>query len=164
MRLALYQPEIPQNTGTLLRLCACWGVPLDIIEPCGFSISDARLRRAGMDYIERAQFQRHPSWASFQEIFLGRIVLLTPHATVNYIDFSFSSQDILLLGRESVGVPPEVAAEIKFHLKIPMLPQRRSINMALSGAIVLGEALNQTQHFSRMFQSKDNSNNFGENL
>ena len=147
MRLALYQPEIPQNTGTLLRLCACWGVPLDIIEPCGFSLSDARLRRAGMDYIERATYVRHASWTLFLQANLGRLILLTPHTTLSYVDFSFEFQDVLILGQESQGVPSAVAEQIPIHLKIPMLPKRRSINVALSGAIVLSEALRQTNLF-----------------
>ncbi len=144
MRLALYQPEIPQNTGTLLRLCACWGIPLDIIEPCGFPLSDTRLRRAGMDYLERVQLERHVSWEAFLSTRSGRVLLLTPHTSVSYVDFTYNAQDTLLLGQESCGVPPEVAEEVEIHLKIPMLPQRRSINVALSGAIVLGEALRQT--------------------
>ena len=150
MRLALYQPEIPQNTGTLLRLCACWGVPLDIIEPCGFSLSDVRLRRAGMDYIERATYQRHATWSTFLQVNLGRLILLTPQATLSYVDFSFEPHDLLILGQESCGVPIEVAEQIPIHLKIPMLPKRRSINVALSGAIVLGEALRQTNLFPKI--------------
>ncbi|MGI4852304.1 MAG: tRNA (cytidine(34)-2'-O)-methyltransferase [Janthinobacterium lividum] len=156
MRLALYQPEIPQNTGTLLRLCACWGVPLDIIEPCGFSLSDTRLRRAGMDYVERAQYQRHASWQAFQEAQLGRIILLTPHTMLHYTDFSFGVDDILLLGQESVGVPDTVADQISIHVKILMLPDRRSINVALSGAIVLGEALRQTNLFPERSETFEN--------
>ncbi|MDP4840462.1 MAG: tRNA (cytidine(34)-2'-O)-methyltransferase [Alphaproteobacteria bacterium] len=148
IRLALYQPEIPQNTGTLLRAGACLGVRLDIIEPCGFGLSDARLKRAGMDYVELANYTRHTSWQSFKEQTQEenkRLVYLTPHSDLSYTDFEFTSQDILILGRESDGLPEDVAREIPYHITIPMLEGRRSLNVALAGAMVLGEALRQTQ-------------------
>lgn len=146
IRLALYQPEIPQNTGTLLRAGACLGVKLDIIEPCGFGLSDTRLKRAGMDYVEIAQYTRHTSWQVFEEQAKEnqkRLVYLTPHGDVSYTDFEFTSQDILILGRESDGLPKDVAQEISHHIAIPMIEGRRSLNVALAGAMVLGEALRQ---------------------
>ncbi len=148
IRLALYQPEIPQNTGTLLRAGACLGVELDIIEPCGFGLSDARLKRAGMDYVEIAHYTRHTSWQCFKEKAKenqNRLVYLTPHSTLSYTDFDFTSQDILILGRESDGLPQDVSQEILHHITIPMVEGRRSLNVALAGAMVLGEALRQTQ-------------------
>jgi tRNA (cytidine/uridine-2'-O-)-methyltransferase len=147
MRLALYNPEIPQNTGTLLRLGACLGIPVDIIEPCGFPLSDARLRRAGMDYLERANLNRYPSWEVFIEKVVGRVIFLTPDSPHSFLNFSFHKDDTLLLGKESTGLPEQVAQQIKIHLKIPMLPGRRSLNVALAGAIVLSEALRQTNLF-----------------
>ncbi|MBA4117276.1 MAG: tRNA methyltransferase [Candidatus Puniceispirillum sp.] len=147
MRLALYHPEIPQNTGTLLRLGACLGVPLDLIEPCGFVPSDARLRRAGMDYAELAKLTRHSSWEDFElfcETHKRRTVLLCPRADVSYLDFTFTPQDTLLLGTESSGVPESVAHAVEARVRIPMHPGRRSLNVAISGAMVLSEALRQT--------------------
>lgn len=144
MRLALYQPEIPQNTGTLLRLGACLGVGIDIIEPCGFPLSDARMRRAGMDYIELANYKRYASWQVFKEQTEGRVVLLTPRADLSFLDFHFDPQDVLLLGRESDGVPKEVLADMPHQVRIPMQPGRRSLNVALAASIVLGESLRQT--------------------
>jgi tRNA (cytidine/uridine-2'-O-)-methyltransferase len=150
MRLALYEPDIPQNTGTLLRLGACLGVAVDIIEPCGFVLSDRRLRRAGLDYLASAELTRHASWAAFlaakepEE----RLVLLTTQGTIPYHRFSFARSDILLLGRESAGVPPEVHATCAARLRIPMQPARRSLNVALAAAMVLGEAMRQTGLFS----------------
>jgi len=147
MRLALYQPEIPQNTGTLLRLGACLGVPLDIIEPCGFPLSDAGLRRAGMDYLERASLTRHQGWEDFLKACSGRLILMTPHTSHSFLDFIFEKDDTLLLGQESSGVSLTIVQQIQIHLKIPMLPDRRSINVALAGAMVLNEALRQTKLF-----------------
>ncbi len=148
IRLALYQPEIPQNTGTLLRAGACLGVQLDIIEPCGFGLSDSRLKRAGMDYVELANYTRHTSWQCFKDKTREknkRLVYLTPHSDLSYTDFEFTSQDILILGRESDGLPEDVAQEIPYHITIPMIEGRRSLNVALAGAMVLGEALRQTR-------------------
>ena len=152
IRLALYQPEIPQNTGTLLRAGACLGVQLDIIEPCGFGLSDARLKRAGMDYVEIANYTRHTTWQCFKDKAQEnnhRLVYLTPHSEVSYTDFEFTPQDILILGRESDGLPDSVAREIPHHITIPMVEGRRSLNVALAGAMVLGEALRQTQEIER---------------
>ena len=148
MRLALFEPDIPQNTGALLRLGACLGVAVDIIEPCGFLFSDRGLRRAGMDYLERAECRRHVSWAAFCEARgPGRLLLLTRHGAVPYTDFAFAPDDILLLGRESAGVPAHVHAAADGRLAIPLKPGLRSLNVALAGAMVLGEALRQTERF-----------------
>ena len=145
IRLALYQPDIPQNTGAMMRLAACLGVPLDIIEPCGFILDDRRLRRAGMDYIDHLEMKRHISWDRFaNETSLGRLVLLTTRGSVPYLDFTFQAGDTLLLGSESSGVPDEVADAADARIRIPMKPGLRSLNVALAAAMVLGEALRQT--------------------
>jgi tRNA (cytidine/uridine-2'-O-)-methyltransferase len=147
MRLALYQPDIPQNTGALLRLGACLGVAIDIIEPCGFVLSDARFRRAGMDYRDQAQLQRHESWAAFHAQHRARLLLLTTRGDVAYHRFRFRADDTLLLGRESAGVPEAVHAVADARLLIPLRRETRSLNMALAAAMVLGEALRQTEQF-----------------
>ncbi len=155
MRLALFQPDIPQNTGTLLRLGACLDLPLDIIEPCGFILNEKAMRRAGMDYLELAQYRRHNSWADFLEYRqthsreYGRIVLLTTHASQPYTEFSFRPDDIILMGRESAGVPQEVHELADARLLIPMTPHARSINVAVSAVMVIGEALRQTGMFPK---------------
>jgi len=147
MRLALYEPDIPQNTGALIRLGACFGTPLDIIEPCGFLWSDAKLKRAGMDYLQHADVVRHASWAAFAEARKGaRLVLLTTKGDQAYADFAFHPDDVLLLGRESEGVPDFVHAHAAARLRIPV--RARSLNVAQAGAIVLSEALRQTGGFS----------------
>ena len=147
MRLALYEPDIPQNCGTLLRLAACLGLAVDIIEPCGFLWDDRRLRRAGMDYLAHVEVRRHPSWMAFRESLGGRLVLLTTLADQSYAAFRFLDSDSLLLGRESAGVPQEVHGAANVRLRIPMRPGLRSINVALAAAMVLGEALRQTHGF-----------------
>jgi tRNA (cytidine/uridine-2'-O-)-methyltransferase len=147
MRLALFQPDIPQNTGALLRLGACLGVPVDIIEPCGFHLDDRRLRRAGMDYLDRARMVRHPSWQAYQDVREGRLVLLTTAAPLRYTEFAFQASDTLLVGRESAGVPQAVHEAAAARIVVPMRPATRSINVALAAAIVLGEALRQTGGF-----------------
>lgn len=145
MRLALYQPDIPQNTGTMLRLAACLGVPVDLIEPCGFVWDDRRLRRAGMDYLEGVDLTRHESWPAFRAGRVpGRLVLLTTAGNVAYTDFAFRPTDTLLLGRESAGVPAEVHAAAEARLVIPMAAGARALNVAVAAAIVLGEARRQT--------------------
>ena len=144
LRLALYQPDIPQNCGTLLRLGACLGVPLDIIEPCGFVLSDRQLKRAGMDYIDLASLSRHQDYAAFRQALPGRMLLLTTAGDCPYHAFSFKAGDTLLLGRESAGVPQEVHDEADARLVIPLQAGRRSLNVAVAGAMVLGEALRQT--------------------
>jgi tRNA (cytidine/uridine-2'-O-)-methyltransferase len=146
MRLALYQPDIPQNTGALMRLAACLGVALDLIEPAGFLLSDRRLKRAGMDYLETLELQRHRSWDAFLAARPAgrRLVLLTTGGTVLYHRFMFEPEDTLLVGRESAGVPDSVHAAADARLRIPMRAGLRSLNVALAAAIVLGEALRQT--------------------
>jgi len=145
MRLALYQPDIPQNAGAVLRLGACLGVAVDIVEPCGFVLDDRRLRRAGMDYIARAQWARHESWARYIAARgPGRLVLLTTAGDLAYHRFAFRSDDTLLLGRETAGVPPEIHQAADARLRVPMAPGARSLNVALAAALVLGEALRQT--------------------
>lgn len=144
MRLALFEPDIPQNTGTLIRLGACMGVPIDIIEPCGFVFSDKSLKRAGMDYLERATINRHDSWEAFLENREeGRLILLSTKAAEPYTGFNFARDDTLLLGRESAGVPDHVQVRADASVVIPMAESSRSLNVAIAGAMVLGEALRQ---------------------
>jgi tRNA (cytidine/uridine-2'-O-)-methyltransferase len=150
LRLALYQPDIPQNCGTLLRLAACLGVAVDILEPCGFVLSDARLKRAGMDYLGQAEMRRHSSWEAFRRLQAPsgrRLVLLTTKGETAYADFAFRPDDLLMVGRESAGVPPEVAAAADARLVIPLKPGLRSLNVAVAASMVLGEALRQTGGF-----------------
>lgn len=147
MRLALYEPDIPQNAGALLRLGACLGVAVDVIEPVGFVLSDRRLKRAGMDYLAAATLVRHPSWAEFRRHCAGRLVLLTTKASLAYHRFAFRADDTLLLGRETAGVPDAIHQAVDARLRIPMRPGLRSLNVALAAALVLGEALRQTQQF-----------------
>jgi tRNA (cytidine/uridine-2'-O-)-methyltransferase len=147
MRLALYEPDIPQNAAALIRLGACLGVPVDIIEPCGFLFSEAGFRRAGMDYVERAEIVRHASWEAFLAARKGRLVLLTTKAALAYTAFAFREGDILILGRESAGVPHTVHEVADSRLRIPLKSGLRSINVAQAGALVLGEALRQTNGF-----------------
>ena len=153
MRLALFQPDIPQNTGTLLRLGACLDIELDIIEPCGFIFSERTLKRAGMDYLDMVRYRRHHSWEHFLQYRAehpeeyGRIVLLTTHASEPYYNFEFRPNDIILMGRESAGVPEEVHQKADARLLIPMNRNARSINVALSAVMVVGECLRQTGTF-----------------
>jgi tRNA (cytidine/uridine-2'-O-)-methyltransferase len=150
MRLALFQPDIPQNVGALIRLGACLAVGIEIIEPCGFVFSDRRLKRAGMDYIEFANVTRYLSWNIWYEARAtraGRLVLLTSKASRPYTDFAFAPDDTILLGRESAGVPAEVHDAADARLRIPLLPGLRSLNVAQAGAMALGEALRQTNGF-----------------
>ena len=148
MRMALYEPDIPQNCGALLRLGACLDVGVDIIEPCGFLFSDRGLKRAGMDYLDHADYARHDSWNAYRAAKApGRIVLLTSRATMSYIGFRFADEDTLLLGRESAGVPDAVHDGADARIRIPMRTGLRSLNVAQAGAMVLGEALRQTANF-----------------
>lgn len=147
MRLALYQPDIPQNTGAMLRLGAALGVAVDIIEPCGFLLTDRGLKRAGMDYLKSAQMVRHASWAQFRAGFSGRLLLLTTRGAMTYTDFAFQPGDTLLVGQESAGVPEEVHQAADARLVIPLRPGMRSLNVAQAAAMVLGEALRQTGGF-----------------
>jgi tRNA (cytidine/uridine-2'-O-)-methyltransferase len=146
MNLALYQPEIPQNTGTLLRLGACLNVAVDIIAPCGFVWNDKKLQRAGMDYMDLANVKHHASWAAFLNTYANRrIVLLDAKATTSYYDFSFQEDDILLLGQESCGVPDNVFDSLPNRVVIPMQNGVRSLNVAVAGAMVVGEAIRQVR-------------------
>ncbi|MEX2617342.1 MAG: tRNA (cytidine(34)-2'-O)-methyltransferase [Alphaproteobacteria bacterium] len=149
MRIALFQPDIPQNTGTILRLAACTGIAADIIEPCGFVWSSARLRRAGMDYLDGVAMERHASWEAYCRAPRGRLVLLTTKGTTAFTDFAFHPDDTLLLGSESAGVPDYVHDMADARLRIPMAPAARSLNIALAAAMVLGEAMRQTDGFPR---------------
>jgi tRNA (cytidine/uridine-2'-O-)-methyltransferase len=144
MRLALYEPDIPQNAGAILRLGACFGVAVDVIGPCGFVLDDRRLKRVAMDYVDRVAIVRHESWNAFRQAQRGRLVLLSTQAPLPYHRFAFARDDVLLLGRETAGVPREVAAVVDASVVIPMRPELRSLNVALAAAIVLGEALRQT--------------------
>jgi tRNA (cytidine/uridine-2'-O-)-methyltransferase len=148
MRLVLFQPDIAQNTGSLLRLGACLGVAVDVIEPCGFVLGDAQMRRAGMDYLAKADWLRHASWDAFLAAKgPGRLVLLTTKADSAYTAFAFAHDDHLILGRESAGVPDAVHDRCDARLRIPLKSGLRSINVAQAGAMVLGEALRQTGLF-----------------
>lgn len=160
MRIALYQPDIPQNTGTILRLSACLGVAVDLIEPAGFPTTDRAFRRAGMDYLEKVALRRHGSFPEFRTM-LGesapddsppRLVLLTTGGDIPYCDFAYRPDDILMLGRESAGVPEAVHALADARLLVPMRPGLRSINVAITAAMVLGEALRQTGGFPKQGQ------------
>jgi tRNA (cytidine/uridine-2'-O-)-methyltransferase len=150
MRLALYQPDIPQNTGTILRLAACLAVPVDVIGPTGFDMTDRALRRAGMDYLEYVEITRHVDFTAFDATRRAegrRLVLLTTKADTTHIAFVFQSTDTLLLGRESAGVPDTVHAAADARIRIPLATGLRSLNIAVAGALVLGEALRQTGGF-----------------
>lgn len=146
MRIAMFQPDIAQNAGTLMRLSACMGIGIDIIEPCGFLWNDNKLKRAGMDYIQKVNYKRHTSWNAFKDYSVNnnhRLILLTTKAEKSYTKFDFKENDILLLGQESCGVPQEVHNNVDGRVVIPMYGDFRSINIATAGAMVLGEALRQ---------------------
>ena len=150
MRIALYEPDIPQNTGTILRNCACLGVEAHIIEPAGFPVTDRAFRRAGMDYLDQVAITRHASFAAFEAWRAAeklRLVLLTTAAERSYLDHHFSAQDVILLGRESAGVPDAVHQAADARLRIPIRPDLRSLNIAVAAALVVGEALRQTGGF-----------------
>ena len=152
MRIALYEPDIPQNTGTILRLCACLGIEAHIIEPSGFPVTDRAFRRAGMDYIDNVSIARHGSFAAF-EAWRRRerlqLVLLTTAAERSYLDHKFTASQVLLFGRESAGVPATVHERADVRLRIPMQSGMRSLNIAVAAAMVTGEALRQTRDFAR---------------
>jgi tRNA (cytidine/uridine-2'-O-)-methyltransferase len=146
LTVTLYQPDIPQNAGTILRMCGCLGLAAAIIEPAGFLASDKHFRRAGMDYLAHVEIARHPHWAAFEEWRRAtgrRLVLLTTKASLAYTDFSYLPGDILLAGRESAGVPGEVHAAADARLVIPLKPPMRSLNVAVAAAMVAGEATRQ---------------------
>lgn len=154
MRLALYQPDIPQNTGALMRLGACFRTPLDIIEPCGFPFDDKRLRRTVMDYGEACEIARHVSWTQFLAELrtkpTSRLVLLTTAAKTAHVDHRFTLDDTLLLGRESHGVPEEVHRAADSEVRIPIAAGMRSLNVVVAAGIVLSEALRQTGQFKSL--------------
>lgn len=150
MQIALYQPDIPQNAGTILRLAACMAVPAHIIEPAGFDASDRALRRAGLDYLRHAVIRRHASFNAFEgwRADAGqRLLLLTTRGETCYTNFDFQAGDILLLGRESAGAPREVHSRADARLVIPLAAGLRSLNVAVAAAMALGEALRQTGGF-----------------
>lgn len=158
MRLALYEPDIPQNAGSLMRLGACLGVGIDIIEPCGFLLSDRNFRRAGMDYLKSADIRRHASWARFRDDFSGpehRLILLTTRGDMAYTDFAFAPGDTILVGRESAGVPQTVHDAADARLVIPLRAGLRSLNVAQAAAMVLGEALRQTSLFPKAERNEE---------
>jgi tRNA (cytidine/uridine-2'-O-)-methyltransferase len=148
MRIALFQPDIPQNTGTILRLCACLNIEAHIIEPAGFPVSDRHFRRAGMDYLDKVAIIRHDSWAKFEQWRHDkgfRLVLFSTKGAHPYLDHRYTADDVLMFGRESAGVPDEVAAAADARLVIPIEPGLRSLNVAMAAAMALGEALRQTR-------------------
>lgn len=150
MRLALYQPDMPQNTAALLRLAACLDLPVEVIEPCGFLWDDRRLRRVGMDYAQRVETRRHTSWEAFRRapgIGDNRVILLTTAGAVAHVAFAFRPNDVLLLGRESTGVPPTVHESVAGRVVVPMAQGTRSLNVVVAAAMVAGEALRQTGGF-----------------
>ena len=152
LRIALYEPDIPQNTGTVLRLCACLGVEAHLIGPAGFPTSDRAFRRAGMDYLDAVTLTRHNSWREFDDWRrreAHRLVLFTTAASMPYLDYRFEADDILLFGRELAGVPQQVHASADARLLIPMRPGLRSLNVAIAAAMAAGEALRQTRRPSR---------------
>jgi tRNA (cytidine/uridine-2'-O-)-methyltransferase len=151
MRIALFQPDIPQNTGTILRLCACLDAEAHIIEPAGFPITDRNFRRAGMDYLDRVRLIRHNSWRAFEQwrhSAGARLLLLTTSGERCYLEHQYRTDDVLVVGRESAGVPEDVHLAADARLVIPMASGLRSLNVAIAAAIVLGEALRQTGGFA----------------
>jgi tRNA (cytidine/uridine-2'-O-)-methyltransferase len=147
MQIALYEPDIPQNTGSLIRLSACMGTKLHVIEPCGFPFDVKQLKRVAMDYADLADITRHISWQAFLDFRRGKpgkLLLLTTRGDTYYTEQRFGKDDILLLGRESSGVPDHVRAQVDAQIKIPMHGASRSLNVALAASMVLGEALRQT--------------------
>jgi tRNA (cytidine/uridine-2'-O-)-methyltransferase len=147
MQIALFQPDIPQNTGTILRLCACLNVGAHIIEPAGFPVSDRHFRRAGVYYLDQVTITRHDSWSKFEQWRNDkryRLILFTTRASLSYLDYGYGPADILLFGRESAGVPDEVVAAADARLVVPIRSGMRSLNVAVTAAMALGEALRQT--------------------
>ena len=148
MQIALFQPDIPQNAGTILRLCACLDVAAHIIEPAGFVTSDKAFRRAGMDYLDQVRLKRHDSWSKFEQWRVAqghRLLLFTTKGASSYLDYAYEPADILLFGRESIGVTDEVVAAADARLVIPIKPGLRSLNVATAAALAIGEALRQTR-------------------
>ena len=149
MRIALYQPDIPQNAGNIFRLGACLGVPVDIIEPTGFIFDDKKFKRSAMDYINHIEYKRHVNWQHFYDWTKenkSRLILMTTKASKSYYRFNFFSSDIVLFGRESAGVPEEIHQLVDHRLTIPMKEGVRSINLSSAVALVIGEGLRQTNN------------------
>ena len=147
-KIALFEPDIPQNTAAIIRTCACLGANLEIIEPCGFLLSDKRFKRVVMDYIDEKNIKFHKSFNEFLKFKKNqRIVLMTTKASISYTKFKFEENDTILFGRESAGVPERIHKLIKNRLKIPMKNNKRSLNLATAVAIVLAESLKQTKFF-----------------
>lgn len=144
MRIALYQPEIAGNVGAVFRLAACFAVPVDIIEPTGFAFSDARMRRAGMDYVDHVAVTRHADWTAFHKQVAGRLILLTTHGDTRLHDVRFEPNDVLLMGSESAGVPFDIAQSCAARVRIPIRREVRSLNLAVATGIAISEALRQT--------------------
>ena len=150
IRIALYQPDIAQNTGTIMRLAACLGLGIDIVEPSGFPVSDKAFRRAGMDYLDQVDWRRHDDFVAFEATRRAegrRLVLMTTGAALPYTAFAYRDGDVLMAGRESAGVPPAVHTAADARILIPMAPGRRSLNVAVATAMIAGEALRQTGAF-----------------
>lgn len=147
MRVALFQPDIPQNVAAVARLAACLGVALDVVGPEGFVWDERKLRRVGMDYLDRVEIVRHPGWESFRAGCAGRLVLLSTAGATPLTDFAFRADDVLLFGRESAGVPEAVHAAADARVLIPIRPETRSLNLAMAAAIALAEGLRQTGGF-----------------
>jgi len=147
IRLALFEPDIPQNVGAAMRMCACLCVPLEIIEPCGFPWDDTKIRRAGMDYVDHIRLQRHSSWTAFQKAYpQSRLILMTTKTDTAYTDFKFQPGDILIAGRESAGVPDDVHNAADYRITIPMASGMRSLNVINASAMIMGEALRQVKN------------------
>lgn len=151
VRLALYQPDMPQNVGAAIRIAACFATPLEIIEPCGFALTDKALRRAAMDYAGQARIERHASFGAFlasESQREGRLILLETDGAVRLHDFAFGAADTLIVGRESAGSPPDLYAAAHAVVRIPLAPGARSLNMAVAGAVAMAEAMRQTGGFA----------------
>lgn len=152
MKLALYQPDIPQNAGTLMRMAACLGLAVDLIEPAGFDSSDRNLRRAGLDYLDALVLVRHITFAAFDALRRAegrRLVLASTRAGLPYCGYAFRPDDVIMVGRESAGVPEAVHAAADARIAVPMRPGLRSLNVAVAAAIIVGEALRQTEGWPR---------------
>jgi tRNA (cytidine/uridine-2'-O-)-methyltransferase len=159
MRLALYQPDIPQNTGTILRMAACLGVPVDIIGPTGFDMTDRSLRRAGLDYLAHVDIARHVDWSAFEiarTASRSRLVLASTRGAITHTAARYEPTDTLVFGRESAGVPEQVHAIASVRVRIPMAPGLRSLNIAVSTAIIISEALRQTGGFASLSAAEPN--------
>jgi tRNA (cytidine/uridine-2'-O-)-methyltransferase len=151
MRIALHEPDIPQNTGTIFRLAACFGIEVHLVEPAGFPVTDRAFRRAGMDYLDQVALVRHVSWPAFEawrRQAALRLLLFTTKGATSYLDHRYQHDDILLFGRESAGVPDHLHAAADVRLVIPMQPHMRSLNVAMACAMAVGEALRQTNGFA----------------